>query len=163
MCCCGKPTINGEPGYKWNQPDGPASVHPVNPPPLENGDALLFDEPGRCGPGLDSHCHHYRLVKNCGISLLYQHGGGNGRIRISSTSTLLEAFGALDSNARYWIFNAIYHAQDDAASDARDRERATWQRAAAQKRIKTRKLPARGTVKVWIEAEASSDPGPVID
>jgi hypothetical protein len=63
----------------------------------------------------------------------------------------LESLTALDSNARYWIFNAIFHAQNHAARDARDSEAARWMHAAANKRIKTRKYPARGTVKVWIE------------
>ena len=63
MCCCAKPNVNGEPGYSW---DGKSiSTRPVDPPMLEDGDVLLFDEPGRCG-GMDSHCHHYRLVKSHG-------------------------------------------------------------------------------------------------
>lgn len=100
MCCCGKPTINGELGYRWNQPDGAPSIYPVNPPTLGDNDVLLFDEPGRCG-GLDAHSHHFRVVRYCGLSLLVRHGGGDERIRISSTPTLIETLTALDSNARY--------------------------------------------------------------
>ena len=75
MCCCGTPVVNGELGYKWNSTDKPG-VRPVDPPSLKDNDQLLRDEPGRCG-GLDSHCHHYRLVKSYGsLILLVRHVGG---------------------------------------------------------------------------------------
>lgn len=48
MCCCGKPVVNGEMGYKWQPNDNPR-ICPVNPPALEENDQLLRDEPGRCG------------------------------------------------------------------------------------------------------------------
>ncbi len=153
MCCCGKPTVNGESGYKWNQPDAAPSVYPVNPPPLEDGDELLFDEPGRCG-GTDSHAYHYRMVKHCGLYLLVRHGGGDRRIYLSSNAALVQTLNGLDSAARYWILSAIYHAHHDGARDARESESETWRTAAAEKRIKTRKLPARGVCKVWIELAA---------
>ena len=46
MCCCGKPTINGEPGCKMTF-DGPTMVYAPNPPALAERDALLFDERSR--------------------------------------------------------------------------------------------------------------------
>ena len=45
MCCCGKPVINGEMGYKW-QPEHSPIVRQPAPPALQDGDALLYDEPG---------------------------------------------------------------------------------------------------------------------
>jgi hypothetical protein len=149
MCCCGKPTINGEPGCKMTYESAPG-IHPLNPPALEERDVLLFDEPGRCG-GTDSHAFHYRLVEHCGISLLVRHGGGDERLSLSTTPAMLQTLTALDSNARYWIFNAIFHAHHDAARDARIVEADTWRTAAAEKRIKTRKFPSRGIIKVWID------------
>jgi hypothetical protein len=148
MCCCGKPTINGTDGYKWNQPDGPTSVYPVNPPALLDGDKLLADEPGRCG-GSDSHSHHYRLVKNCGLVLLVRHGGGDERMRLAGpiADTLLN----LDSTSRYWLLNAMYHAYSDGGHEARSATASTWRKAAAEKRIKTRKQRGTDRVKVWIE------------
>ena len=147
MCMCGKPVINGEYGYKWNTDQ--ASVYPVNPPKLGERDELLADEPGRCG-GLDSHCHHYRLVKSLGsIALLVKHGGGEERMRLSGPirDTLL----GLDSTARYWLMNAIYHAYSDGQHEARSATASTWRKAAAEKRIKTRKQRGGDSVKVWIE------------
>ena len=62
MCSCGKPTINGELGYRWQPTDAP-SIHPLNPPDLRPGETLVYDEPGRCG-GMDSHSFHYRVVSS---------------------------------------------------------------------------------------------------
>ena len=152
MCCCGKPTVNGEVGYRWNDPTAAPGVYPINAPELGDGDIQLYDEPGRCG-GLDSHCHHYRLVRSHGmVCLLVRHGGGDERFRLSHTNSLLDAFAAMDPTARYWMFNTIYHARSDAARESREREAMRWRTAAAEKRIRTRKNRGANTVKVWIVA-----------
>jgi len=153
MCMCGKPVINGEMGFVWN---GEAPhIYPVNPPEIQEGETILYDEPGRCG-GLDSHSHHYRVVQSHGsLALLVRHGGGDERISyLSCSKTLLAPLAALDSNGRYWVLNAMYQAQRNAASRATDDERARWRKAAAEKRIKTRKV--RDGVKVWMETRESN-------
>ena len=151
MCCCNKPTINGEYGYSW---DGKSiSIRPVDPPELQEDDMLLYDEPGRCG-GIDSHCHHYRIVKNHGvIYLLVKNGGEDKRIHLSLYNTQYESFSQLDSNGRYWILNALYHAQLDSARKAQEAISEIWRKAAAEKRIKTRKSRGCNSIKVWIEHE----------
>ena len=151
MCCCGKPTINGQLGYKW-QPNEAASVRPVSPPSLADGDVLLYDEPGRCG-GIDSHSHHYRVVKDYGaLYLLVRHGGGDDRINLHLYKDQPEVLAQLTSNGRYWLLNATYHAYRDGKSEGHERTEATWRRAAAEKRIKTRKVRGGNAVKVWIES-----------
>ena len=115
---------------------------------------MLYDEPGRCG-GMDSHSHHFRVVRDIGLDLLVRHGGGEERVRLSGP---IEAgLQALDSDARYWLLCAIYHAHHDGERDATDRERDKWQRAAAEKRIKTRKCQK--YVKVWIENSCPAQVG----
>ena len=158
MCCCEKPTINGELGYKWQPNDAPGR-HQPEPPELAEGDQLLFDEPGRCG-GLDSHSHHFRLVRHgCGtVSLLVRHGGGEERIRLFPHRDLPKILAGLDSTARYWMLATIHAAHRDGETYGRDRERGEWSQAAIDKRIKTRKYPARGMVKVWIEPAAVKAP-----
>ncbi len=150
MCCCAKPNINGEAGYSWDGKN--IGTREPDPPSLQDGDVLLFDEPGRCG-GMDSHCHHYRLVKLGGfVMLLVRHGGGEERIDVSFPRGF--SIGAMDSNTRYWILNAIYHASSKGrrfGSGATERE---YRQAFAEGRLKKRKLPAQGYVKVWIEASA---------
>ena len=155
MCCCDKPTINGELGYKWNDPNGPSGKYPVNAPDLSEGDNLLFDEPGRCG-GEDSHSYHYRLVNSWGgVALLVRHGAGDERIPyISNGKAIISTFKSLDSCGRYWLMNAIYHAHKRAKQNGAGRMDEKWRQAAAEKRIKTRKIRGSERVKVWIEQEA---------
>ena len=152
MCCCDKPTINGQPGYKW-QPNNPPSIRAVDPPLLDSDDSLIYDEPGRCG-GLDAHCHHYCVVKCFGSYYLYaRHGGGDVRIRLSLTPTMENTLASLDTTARYWLLHAIYHAHEAGSETAREKTEQRWRKAAAEKRIKTRKQPGQAVVKVWIEPE----------
>lgn len=155
MCMCGKPTINGEPGYSWN--GEPSHVRPIQAPDLLGGDELLFDEPGRCG-GLDSHSHHLRVVRRRygGFTLAVRHGGGDERVNLGSTRMAIDGLAALDSNARYWLLLRLYHVQSDAACHAIEVCDSKWRKAAAERRIKTRRLPARGMVKVWIEPETAA-------
>lgn len=152
MCCCGKPTINGTMGYRWQPRDTP-SVHPVNPPDVPDDATILYDEPGRCG-GMDCHCHHYRVVQHhSGVVYLYvRHGGGDQKMAMTGAeSTILGTLASLDSNARYWMLSMMYHLAEHAARDAHAEECERWRRAAAEKRIKTRKQRGTTAVKVWIE------------
>lgn len=147
MCCCGKPVVNGQPGYKWNYNDNP-SVRPVDPPVLNDNEQLLRDEPGRCG-GLDSHSHHYRLAKSSGsLILLVRHGAGDERLHLSGP--LESVFAGLDSTDCYWVLNAIQKAYSEGKRSGSEKTDATWRRAAAEKRIKTRKERGGNNVRVWI-------------
>jgi len=147
MCCCGKPVVNGEPGYKWNFNDKPG-VRRVDPPSLTDHDTLIRDEPGRCG-GIDSHCHHYRLVKSYGsLMLLVRHGGGDERLHLSGP--LESVFNRLDSTDCYWALNAIYHSYSEGRRLGSEHSTATWRKAAAEKRIRTRKQRGGDSVRVWI-------------
>ena len=152
MCCCSKPNVNGTPGYSW---DGKATyTRPIDPPTLGDDDRLVADEPGRCG-GLDSHSHHFVLVRSYGsLSLLVRHGGGDERIRVSlpDASALL----SLDSNARYWILLSIYaaHSEGEAKGSLATHEKFT--KAFIENRLRKRKSPGRNYHKVWIEPARSA-------
>ncbi len=148
MCMCAEPNVNGQPGYSW---DGKSiSTRPIHPPTLKDGDVLLYDEPGRCG-GMDSHCHHYRLVK--GPALLVAHGGGMERMRVSLPRGF--SLDSMDSNTRYWILNAIYHAANDAERKGRDSESGRYSQAFLDGRLKKRR--GKYTAKVWIEPEVKAE------
>jgi len=142
MCFCGKPTVNGQPGEYERY---------LVPPALGDGETLIFDEPGRCG-GVDSHAYHFRVVKASygGVNLLVRHGGGEERIRLSNPRPVIESLESLDSNGRYWILHALYHAQADARRAGHEHEAAYWRRAAAEKRIKVRKVRGQSAVKVSV-------------
>jgi len=150
MCCCDKPNVNGEMGYKWQPNDAPR-VRPVDPPTLQDGEVLLYDEPGRCG-GIDSHSYHYRVIKDCGtLYLLAKHGAGEDRIRLSLYNNQEEVLVPLSSNDRYWLLNVIHHTNREALQRGEAVEKWKWQTAAAEKRIKTRKQRNSPRVDVWIE------------
>jgi len=142
MCMCGKPVINGQPGYSWN--GNGTSVYPVNPPELKADDTLIYDEPGRCG-GLDSHCHHFRLVKDRwgDVAILVRHGGGDERFSIAKympgMTQLLAAMERQDTNGRYWFMHLLHSIHHNAESAAKSRERGIWAMAAIEKRIKVRR------------------------
>lgn len=146
MCYCEQPNVNGTTN----------STYHVNPPSLSDGDVLMYDQPGRCG-GIDSHSHHFRVVRSYStLHLLVRHGGGDERIRLHFYGAdFLAAVAAMDSNTRYWMLLEIYNAHKDASREGRASEAERWSSAAAEGRIKTRKLPKQGRVKVWIEDSAS--------
>jgi hypothetical protein len=153
MCCCGKPTINGQPGYKW-QPNDPPMIRPAYPPELGEHDTLIYDEPGRCG-GLDAHCHHYRIVKEFGsLYLLVRHGGGEERFRLHDTPNLTATLASLDTNARYWLLHAIYYSHSDGERDAQAKTAEEFRRAFVDGRLKKRKVRGQNCYKVTIESEA---------
>jgi hypothetical protein len=155
MCCCSKPNVNGTPnGYSW---DGKShTTRAPAPPALRDGDEVLYDEPGRCG-GLDCHAHHFQLVKTYGgHDVLVRHGGGDVRFSLGVVGRLLvPSFASLDSNGRYWLMHTLYSTREDAVRSAEDVVASRWRVAAANKRIKTRKVRGTGRVKVWIEPAAS--------
>jgi len=155
MCCCGKPTINGEPGYSW---DGEHRfARPIDPPQLSDGDKVVFDEPGRCG-GLDAHCHHFTVVKGSygpRHTLLVKHGAETERINLAwYNSAVVESFSNMSSDVRFWVLFSIYSVASKEKSKAEERTRNKWSSAFVEKRIK--KSTKRGRVSVWIE-EATSN------
>lgn len=155
MCMCGTPNINGTPNaYSW---DGKhRSTRQPSPPDLKDGDELIYDEPGRCG-GLDCHSHHFCLVKNRGYyAVLVRHGGGDERFDIGSSGRLLvPSLALMDTNGRYWLMHTLYSTRESANEAATGATAQRWRLAAAEKRIKTRKLRGQGMVKVWIEDKRS--------
>lgn len=145
----GKCNINGQPGYSWNGEE--PMTRQVEPPALRDGDELLYDLPGRCGRGTDSHSFHFRVVKSggYGMDLLVRHGRGDERFRLSCPAG--ESFASMSEEDRYWVCQAMYHAIENAREKSHRDTTARWQQAAAEKRIRTRKMPKRDAVKVWIE------------
>lgn len=159
MCCCGKPNVNGTPGaYSW---DGKSfSTRQPSPPELRVGDELLYDEPGRCG-GLDCHSHHFRLVRSYyhvnDYDIVVRHGGGDERVSLGVVGRrLVPSFDALDSNGRFWLMHTLYSVQTATQRETGEKVAQYWRAAAAEKRIKTRKLRGRGQIKVWIEPAAQA-------
>ena len=152
MCMCKTPNINGNHGYSW---DGKREhVRQPDPPELQDGDELLCDEPGRCG-GLDSHCHHVRLVKRRGRPfLLVCNGTGDHELMLPRSFELSGVLETLNSNSRYWLLLSFYNTASNHGRSVKSEVNHRWRTAAAEKRIKTRKQRGRDAVKVWIEPRA---------
>jgi hypothetical protein len=143
-------------GYKW-QPNDTPSIRKPFPPELGENETLLRDLPGRCGIGLDCHSHHFCVTKRHGgfYFLLVMHGGGQERIPLFSLAPPVLA--ALDSMPCYLMAHTIYSAHRDGDRDATLAESVKWRKAAAEKRIKTKKLRGKDAVKVWIEPTQTSN------
>lgn len=147
MCTCDKPNVNGQLGYKW-QPDDEPGTRQVNPPATEDGDTILFDLPGRCGRGCDSHSYHFMVVeRNHGeIWLLARHGRGDEGYKIGrnyehhrdAILQVIEAANGNDRNERYWFLQNLYQTMHAIKCEARDNERDRWKTAARQGRLKLR-------------------------
>lgn len=136
MCACNEPNTNGNLGYKWQPSDTPG-VYPVNPPALPYGAAALYDEPGRCGIGCDSHSHHFIFARSgLGFALLVRHGGGDESLTIRKYFPV-ELLAAMTSDQRYRLFFSIYLAEKESRERAAGEEFFRWAKAVLQKRIKT--------------------------
>lgn len=158
MCCCGKPTMNGVKGYKWQPSDAPG-VYPVNPPDIPADHELLFDEPGRCFAKEDWHSHHFRLSRDMlGLWLHVRHGRGDEHCRLGVRPALLQILEAQDSDMRYQLLAVLYRAYCVGLDTGRSNERHRWQLAAIENRIKVRKV--RNSPHRHVEIEISASPSP---
>lgn len=139
MCMCKQPTINGQPGYSWNGEQ--SATRPVSPPSIPDGATLLFDEPGRCGDGIDSHCYHFRVYELRGHRYCaVRHGGGEQTYPMRGGFRCIDT---MDSDARYWLLQSMHHAITDATRDATRDERQRWELATLQNRVKVRRRRGR--------------------
>jgi hypothetical protein len=149
MCMCKKPTINGHYGYQWN-PQNEIGVFPVHAPAPRELDEIIIDEPGRCGHGIDSHYLHLRVVKSCGkYYLLTDSPRGVHRLQLAS-SFAVSVLEKMDSDSRYWTLQMIHHTAQREAREATQAERKFWMQAAADNRIKKRKMRNKNQVDVWV-------------
>lgn len=158
MCCCGKPVKNGEPGYSWEGKQ--FSVRPVSPPTLPDGAVVVYDEPGRCQPMLggkpyhvDHHSHHYQMVKADGSYRAFvAHGMGTVEFGYDwDWAKVAQLMAPMDSDSRFVLFMSIDSMVKHVERSATAAESAMWRQAAAEKRIKVRKVRGQSKVKVWIE------------
>lgn len=150
MCCCPKPSVNGEVNaYSW---DGKSlSTRTPAPPALKDGDVVLYDEPGRCG-GIDSHCHHLTVVENGrAFAIMVRHGGGDERLPLGHRGeSIVEPLALMDSNTRYWFLLKIMSLTRDLQTAARDETRRTYAQAFVDGRLKKGR-PRNGAYHVTIE------------
>lgn len=134
-------------------------------PKLVEGDIEIFSEPGRViryneHTAVDYASHWFVLTKAQfgGYSLYVKHGGGEERLNLRhKMREILPGLHAMTSDQRFLLFWTLKDIDHEAAREARESEAAKYRAAFVDGRLKKRKLPARGVVKVWIEpAEVKS-------
>ena len=129
-------------------------------PKVDADEEIIFDEPGRVlnrrdpdrpSDGTDCRSHYFRLTKpQFGrYTLRVQHGGGEQSWGLHHDRRTIEGLATMDSDSRFRLLWVIMDANNDGERRGAERTEAKWRRAAAEKRIKTRKV--REGVKVWIE------------
>lgn len=140
-------------------------------PSVEAGEEIIFDEPGRVlsrrdpdrpSDGVCCRSHYFRVTKPeyGAYQLRVKHGGGEESWRLDYDRRTVEALAMIDSDSRFRLLWVIMRANQEGEKRGGDFVESTWRRAAAEKRIKTRKVKA--GVKVWIEpatARAMRNPG----
>jgi hypothetical protein len=120
-------------------------------PALNADETLIIDEPGRVLKNTCYRSHSFRVVQpEFGQYILrVRHGGGTEAWPIGWTKQVIEAIASLDSDSRFLMLHTLMCAHQESARIATERTAAIWRKAAAEKRLKTRKV--KGGVKVWIE------------
>lgn len=133
---------------------------PRRQPTLQEGDALIFNEPGRIlrraghiSGGIDYRPHCFSVVRTShggDFALLTSHGGGEERIRFAGgyQAEMVDALHAMPSDARYLLLHQFSAAARDAryaAQDATAREYAT---AFVEGRLKKRRKNNRVRVEI---------------
>jgi len=149
MCCCGKSNVNGTLGYQWQPGDKP-SVRAISRPETLPDDVVLADEPGRCGRGLDCHCHHFTLVKRwSGLVILCRNGAGDEAVEISdNTGTFRTIVSALSGDDLYFMLWTVFSTSHKAARNAHHKERRRWEVATINKRVKVRRRNGQSYVEI---------------
>jgi hypothetical protein len=144
------PSLTDPENYSYQQRDWRA-------PSIEVEDTVVFDEPGRVlgarGSGVDCRSHYFRVIKpEFGqYTLKVRHGGGEESWPLGFDSRIVDGLGQMDSDNRFRLLWVIMDGHHETASRTANRLNADWRQAAAEKRIKTRKLPGQNRVRVWIE------------
>jgi ABC-type sugar transport system ATPase subunit len=82
---------------------------------------------------------------------LVRHAAGDERIRLSLYGKEVEVLAGLDSNGRYWLLNAIFHAQSEARHEGEDKQATRYRQAFVDGRLRKRKERNGTAYKVWIE------------
>jgi hypothetical protein len=154
------PSLTDPENYSYQQRDWRA-------PSIAAEDTVMFDEPGRVlgarGSAVDCRSHYFRVVKpQFGqYTLKVKHGGGEESWPLGFDSRIIDGLAQMDSDNRFRLLWTIMDGHHNTARQTTEKINAGWQRAAAEKRIKTRKLPGQNRVRVWIEPAIIRGPQPV--
>ncbi len=125
-------------------------------PTLPADSTSLFLEPGRV---LDNVCYRafcFRVHKPefGDYTLSVKHGAGEESWKLEWNKRLIGALEVMDSDTRFITLHALMRAHNSSRESTAEKVNANWRQAAAEKRIKTRKV--KGGVKVWVEPKVEA-------
>lgn len=130
------------------------------PPTIGKGDAIIYDEPGRCSPCVDGvpdeidyHSHSFRMVQNYNHHrLIVRHGGGQEEIDLGfDRPGAKEILSKMSSDERFLMFYLMFDIKHEAERRAQRETAEKYREAFVSGELKKRKLRGKGAYKVWIE------------
>ena len=146
-------------------PAMPAPVPVTNdfrapPVKVEEGEQLFFDEPGRVYYNADLSCDvdmgsfYFRVIRRefGGVILRCKSGLGVTEIRLGINDRVIVALSSMDSHSRFIMLMEMRDLHNRAVEVTTNTVETTWQRAAAEGRIKTRKVRGENKVRVTMLA-----------
>lgn len=124
-------------------------------PTVLEGETVLRSECGRITHNIDYRSHWFILIKSAYTEhiLLVRHGGGEERIHlpICNANVLVSAIQSLGSDEAYIVMHQLFDIWQHSKRAGRDEATRRFQNAFIDGRLKKRRFPKQGIVKVWIE------------
>lgn len=122
-----------------------------------SGNNVLLEEKGRVIGEVDYNCYTLKLVRDMGFHHLYvTHGAGEEKISlIHVKEQVIKNILNMDPDTRFLTLFAFYDIAKSEFQKGFNKAEVIYQRAAAEGRLKTRKVRGENRVRVWVE-----DPGP---
>lgn len=122
-----------------------------------SGDNVLLEEKGRVIGEVDYNCYTLKLVRDMGAHYLYvTHGAGEEKISlIHVKEQVIKTILNMEPDTRFLTLFAFYDIAKSEFQKGFNKAEITYQRAAAEGRLKTRKVRGENRVRVWVE-----EPGP---
>lgn len=128
-------------------------------PPVEAGEVVVFEEPGRVfagadgRPGVCCRSHYFVVVQSpyggC-PTLRVRHGGGDRSYPLSSDRRLLEGLAAVDSDQRFRLLWTIMQAYQDGLHQGSASTAKRYEDAFVEGRLKRRKVRGASAYRVFI-------------
>jgi hypothetical protein len=122
-----------------------------------SGNNILLEEKGRVIGEVDYNSFTLKLVRDMGFYHLYViHGAGEEKISlIHVKEQVIKTILNMEPDTRFLTLFAFYDIAKNEFQKGFNEAEVTYQRAAAEGRLKTRKVRGENRVKVWVE-----DPAP---
>ena len=128
-----------------------------------SGNNVLLEEKGRVIGEVDYNSFTLKLVRDMGFyhhkgfcRLYVSHGAGEERISLTHVKEqVIETILNMEPDTRFLALFAFYDIAKSEFQKGFNEAEVTYQRAAAEGRLKTRKVRGKNRVKVWVE-----EPGP---